>query len=93
MENKTSKTHIVHMLRKLWLRSAERSFALKREGYSCEECGVKKSMAKGKEQKIEVHHKEGIGNWDEVIEKIREQILCDPDHLEVLCPRCHGMKE
>ena len=86
----TPKTIIVRQLRQLWLRSRERGEALKRAGYACEKCGVKKSAAKGKEQKIEVHHKEGVCNWDKIIEVIREQLLCSPDKLEALCPECHG---
>ena len=89
----TSKSHIVHALRLLWLRSKERSEALKRAKYCCERCHVKQSVAKGKEQKIEVHHKNGIENWDEVIECIRKNILCDVDELEVLCPDCHDKAE
>ena len=89
----TSKTHIVRGLRQLWLRSQERRDALKRDKYTCQRCGVKASVAKGKEQKVQVHHKDGIGNWDAVIAKIREQILCDPEHLETICPPCHKEEE
>lgn len=89
---KTSKTHIVRMLRQMWLRSKERGEALKRESYCCQDCGVKQSVAKGREQKMSVHHKHGIGNWDKVIELIRQEILCDPINLEVLCPDCHKLK-
>ena len=77
------------MLRRLWLRSRERACALRKAGYSCESCGVKQSKAKGKEQKIEVHHKEGILNWDELVEAVRKYLLCSPDKLKVLCPECH----
>jgi predicted HNH restriction endonuclease len=63
--------------------------ALKLAGYTCQRCGVKHSVAKGREQKIEVHHKNGIGNWDKVIDLIFEEILCSPEELEVLCPKCH----
>lgn len=87
--SQTSKTHIVRGLRLIWMRSAERSEALKRADYSCEKCGVKQSKAKGKEQKVEVHHKYGITNWDAVVECIRQYILCSPYNLEVLCPDCH----
>jgi predicted HNH restriction endonuclease len=50
---------------------------------------VKQSKAKGKEQAIEVHHKTGIQNWENVIDVIYQQILCSPATLEVLCPDCH----
>ena len=85
----TPKTIIVRQLRLLWLRSRERSETLKRSEYKCERCGVKKSKAKGCEQKVEVHHKEGVCNWDRIIEVIREELLCSPDKLESLCPDCH----
>lgn len=85
----TPKTIIVRQLRLLWLRSRERAECLKRDNYSCVSCGVKQSKAKGKEQKVEVHHKEGVGNWDRLIEVIREELLCDISNLETICPECH----
>ncbi len=85
----TPKTQIVSKLRQLWLRSRERAQALKDADYSCHKCGVKQSKAKGREQKVVVHHKEGVLNWDKIIELIREQLLTDPTKLEVLCPECH----
>ena len=85
----TPKIIIVHNLRLLWMRSKERSEALKRSKYCCEACGVKKSAKKGFEQKIEVHHKQGVCNWDKIIEVIREQLLCDVNKLQCLCPECH----
>jgi len=85
----TPKTLIVRQLRLLWLRSRERGEALKKASYCCELCGVKKSNKKGFEQKVEVHHKNGIDNWDDVIALIYKQILCNPDELQVLCPECH----
>ena len=87
--SETPRSQIVHALRQLWLRSRERAEALKNAKYTCKDCGVKASTAKGKEQKIQVHHKEGIGNWDAVVELIYKEILCDPSKLEVLCPDCH----
>ena len=62
---------------------------MKNASYTCEKCGVKQSKAKGKEQKVEVHHEHGICNWDEIIDVIEEQLLCDPEYLQVLCPQCH----
>lgn len=76
-------------LRQLWLRSKERSATLKRSGYCCEKCGVKQSKKKGFEQKVEVHHLEGILNWNEIIDLILDQLLCDISKLKVLCPECH----
>ena len=86
---RTPKYRIKSALRQLWLRSRERSEALKRDQYTCQDCGVKASKAKGEEQKVEVHHKKGILNWEEIINKVYEQLLCDPEHLETLCPDCH----
>ena len=85
----TPSSRIRSALRQLWLRSRERAAALKRDKYSCVKCGVKQSKAKGKEVKVEVHHKEGILNWDELIWSIRDELLCDPKHLETLCKKCH----
>jgi len=85
----TPRSKVRAALRQLWLRSRERAAALKREKYTCQRCGVKQSKAKGKEQKVEVHHKEGIGNWEIVIDAIIAEILCDPSNLEVVCPNCH----
>ena len=90
--NETKKAIIVRHLRLLWLHSWERADALKREKYCCQRCHVKQSKKKGFEQKIQVHHKDGVGNWDKVIDLIREEILCDSDKLEVLCPTCHDQE-
>ena len=85
----TPRGRVRSALRRLYLASRERATALKRTGYTCEACGVKQSKAKGKEQKVEVHHKAGVGNWEKVIDQVYEELLCDPDELEVLCPECH----
>ncbi len=80
-------------LRLLWLRSRERGEAIKRDKYTCQCCGVKQSKAKGKEKKVEVHHKEGVGNWDKIIDLIYSELLCDPKDLETLCPGCHDKEK
>lgn len=80
------------MLRQMWLKSAERSTAMKRDGYCCQDCGVKQSTKKGFEVKVQVHHKDGIDIWDDIIELITEQLLCDPDKLQTLCVDCHDKK-
>ena len=85
----TPRSKVRAALRLLSLRSRERAAALKREGYCCERCGVKQSKAKGKEVAVQVHHREGIGNWDKVIDLIYEELLCSPDKFEVLCKLCH----
>lgn len=85
----TPNSKIKNALRKLFLRSRERAAALKRDNYTCQKCGMKQSKAKGKEVKVEVHHLEGILNWDEIYRLIREFLLCDPKYLETLCKNCH----
>jgi len=89
MRRRTQKYRIKSALRLLWLRSSERNEALRRDNYTCQKCGVKKSQAKGKEQKVEVHHKHGINVWEKIIKLIQDELLCDPENLETLCPRCH----
>jgi len=86
---RTPKSQVRSALRRLWLRSRERSTALQRAGYCCEECGVKQSKAKGKEVQIEVHHMDEVLNWETVIDYIFRHLLCEPDYLEVLCKACH----
>jgi predicted HNH restriction endonuclease len=76
-------------LRKMWLRSRERSKALKNTGYCCADCGVKQSTAKGREVKLEVHHIDGI-NWEGLIQLVRERLLQTPDRLKPLCRDCHA---
>jgi hypothetical protein len=87
---RTPKARIKGNLRMMFVRSSERSEALKRASYSCEKCGIKQSKKKGCEVKIEVHHKEGINVWNEVISLIQEKILCDSSKLQVLCRDCHA---
>lgn len=96
-KKKTDKIHrlrtpdhqIRSALRKLWLRSVERSRALKRDNYTCQGCGKKQSRAKGKEFSVEVHHKDGIDRWNEITELIKGTLLQDPEKLETLCKKCH----
>lgn len=85
----TPRSRVKNALRQLWLRSRERAACLKAHKHSCARCGIKSSVAKGKEVKLQVHHKEGIGNWEEVIDLIYEQILCAPEKQEPLCTSCH----
>jgi predicted HNH restriction endonuclease len=89
---RTKDAKIRACLRQLWLRSKERATAMKNNNYTCQKCGVKKSVAKGREQRIEVHHKRGILNWQELIKQIRLFLLCNPEDLEVLCPECHKLE-
>jgi len=89
---RTSRARIKGMLRQMWLKSAERSEALKRDCYTCQDCGIKQSKKKDHVVKVQVHHKEGINNWDEIIDMILESLLCDPDKLQTLCEECHENK-
>lgn len=84
----TPNSRIRQAIRQLWLRSRERAQALKNQNYTCRQCGKKQSSAKGREFKVEVHHRYGI-DWDGVLEFIRERVLQTPDKLEVLCKECH----
>jgi predicted HNH restriction endonuclease len=85
----TPRSQIKSAIRQLWLRSRERSAALKRTGNCCEACGVKQSGAKGKEVKLEVHHMNGVPNWKHVEDTIYKHILCHSDQLMPLCKNCH----
>ncbi len=85
----TPKGKIRSALRMLWLRSPERAAALKRDKYTCQRCNRKQSKAKGKEFSVQVHHKQGITNWEVIEDAIYKYLLCNPEHLETLCPDCH----
>ncbi len=89
----TTNTQIKAALRQLWLRSRERAQAIKRDNYSCRNCGAKQSRAKGKEVYVEVHHRDKILNWQQIYEVIRECLLCSPDKMETLCKECHKAQE
>jgi len=84
----TPRSKVKAALRQLWLRSRERAAALKRDSYTCQECGKKQSKAKGKEQAVEVHHLNGI-EWENIIDYIFRHLLVSPDALETVCPECH----
>ena len=90
---RTNKGKITDALRKMWLRSLERAEALKRDNYTCQICKRKASRAKGKEFKVQVHHIAGIKAWDDIIDLIVEEILCDPSMLITLCHECHKEKK
>jgi 5-methylcytosine-specific restriction endonuclease McrA len=84
----TPRSRVRAALRQLWLISRERAKACKIQNNTCRKCGKKKSVAKGKEVKIEVHHLDGI-DWNGIIDMVIERILPDPSRLEVLCVDCH----
>ncbi|MBQ09311.1 MAG: hypothetical protein CMD96_05935 [Gammaproteobacteria bacterium] len=85
----TPVSQIKNVLRQLWLRSRERAKALKDSEYCCTICGIKQSTAKGKEVKLEVHHKDGI-DWTDLAETIRKRLLSGV--LQPLCIQCHKEK-
>ena len=85
----TPRSRVRACLRQLWLRSRERASAIKRENGCCEGCGGKQSKAKGKEFKIEVHHINGVPNWEHLIDEVYRHILCDSKELQVMCKPCH----
>jgi len=87
----TPNSKIRSAFRQLWLRSRERQAALKRDKYTCS-CGRKQSRAKGKEVKVQVHHRDGEIQWDKIIQFIRETLLVPPELLETLCEECHKEK-
>ena len=89
MEDLTPRGKIVSHLRMLWLTSRERSEALKRDNYTCRNCLRKATTKKGQEFKVQVHHKEGVLNWDEMVDSIYKYLLVDPDKLVCLCKECH----
>ena len=84
----TPRSIIRNALRNLFLRSRERYAAIKRENNTCERCGAKGSVAKGREVRIEVHHRNGV-KWDELIDIMYKMLLCHPSEMEVVCNECH----
>ena len=84
----TPRSRIKNALRQVWLRSRERAAALKAAGHSCERCGVKASVARGREVKLQVHHRDGIC-WDGIVDAIIAAMLPDPSRLEAVCEGCH----
>lgn len=89
----TPNSRIRWALRRMFLRSRERSAAIKRDKYTCQKCGLKQSRAKGREAYVEVHHLEGVLNWDKLFEAIRQYLLCPPEKLQTLCEKCHEEKK
>jgi 5-methylcytosine-specific restriction endonuclease McrA len=86
----TPNSQITSALRQLWLRSRERSAAVKRDANTCQCCNAKGSVAKGREVETEVHHLQaGDINWTRIIRVIRAELLCDPAGLMTLCKPCH----
>jgi 5-methylcytosine-specific restriction endonuclease McrA len=84
----TPRSRIRSALRNVWLRSRERAACLKRDGYTCQICGKKQTMAKGKVFKVQVHHLNGI-EWEYLIDEVYKHLLCNPDNLQTICKPCH----
>ena len=87
----TPHSQVKAALRRLWLRSRERAAALKRDNYTCVECGLKQSRAKGKEVYVEVDHLEGV-SWERILEYIYRHLLVSPDKLETVCKEDHAKR-
>jgi len=84
----TPRSRVKNALRQVWLRSRERAGALKLAHYTCKDCGKKQSTAKGKELKVQVHHRNGI-DWDGLVDLVFERLLQTPEDYDVLCEACH----
>ena len=87
----TPNSRIVNAIRQLWLRSRERSMAVKLAGNTCMDCGRKGSVAKGREVKIQVHHRAGI-DWHGIAQMVRDRVLQTPAAYDVLCKECHDKR-
>ncbi len=87
----TPRGKVKEALRRLSLRSRERNAALRRDKYTCQLCGKKKSVAKGREVQVEVHHTRGV-QWEVLIDIVYEMLLCHPDDLVTMCKKCHDEK-
>jgi predicted HNH restriction endonuclease len=85
----TPRSRVKNALRQVFLRSRERALALRLADYTCQQCGKHSSTAKGREVKVQVHHKDGIANWEKVIDEVFKELLCEPSRFEVLCKECH----
>lgn len=73
----------------IWLRSRERQAALKRDNYTCVDCGAKQSKAKGRVVKVEVDHLDGF-DTEQIIDYVFKHLLVDPSRLETVCKGCHA---
>ncbi len=90
-KKETPRSQIRSALRQLWLRSRERRAALKRDHYTCQDCGAKQSKAKGRVVKVEVDHLEGV-SWEFVIDYLYRHLLVSPERLETVCKPCHASR-
>jgi hypothetical protein len=87
----TLRSRVRAALRMVWMRSPERAAALKRDGYTCTICGKKQSRASGRECKVQVHHLDGIMDWNEVLDFVLASgLFCNREYLTTYCKTCHG---
>ena len=84
----TPRSRVRACLRQLWLRSRERAACLKRDGYTCQICGKKQSVAKGRECKVQSHHLDGI-EWEHLVNEVYRVLLVNPEFLVTICKPCH----
>jgi predicted HNH restriction endonuclease len=87
----TPRSRVCAALRHLWLRSRERSAAIKREGNCCEACGVKGGKRDGQEIVIHAHHVDGV-EWEDILDNIYAHLLVNPERISVLCSTCHAVQ-
>ena len=85
---KTPRGRVRAMLRAFSLKSRERAFAMRRDNYSCQVCGIKQTKRKGHEVKVVCHHINGA-QLEAIVDMVYEHLLCDPDFLLTLCVECH----
>ena len=88
----TPNSQIKSALRQLFLRSRERAACIKECNNTCQTCGVKGTTAKGRQIKVQVHHRRGIDNWPALYQAIRDYLLNGKD-MVVLCETCHSIAE
>lgn len=86
----TPRSWIKGKLQQIFMRAREHGEALRLTGYCCDECGIKKSVAKGRVVKLEVHHKKEA-NMNKIIDLIQEELLVQ-ENLQPLCVPCHDVK-
>jgi 5-methylcytosine-specific restriction endonuclease McrA len=73
----------------LWLKSRERSAALKRDNYQCSDCHIKQSKKKGYHVHMEVDHLRGTVDMDKLIDLVFKHLLVPMSDLETVCNLCH----
>ena len=86
----TPRSRVKNALRMVFLRSRERAACLKAAGNRCSACGIKASVAKGREVTVEIHHRDGISNWEAIFAAVYENLLTSPEKMQCLCKDCHA---